>query len=216
MFLNKKKKIVIFAIFIVAFFLVGIKLYFNFNPIQKEVTEEPIPIQKEVTEEPIPIQKEVTEEPIPIQKEVTEEPIPIVFNWLSYNEALLKAEKESKSILVFFYSDGCSWCDKMEREVYANNEVKKILADKFVSVKINASSNNKVEVNGEEITEKAFSLSYQVTGYPTTWFLEDKDKGIAPLPGYIPAEQFVTVLKYIGEEWYKKITFQEYVENKEG
>ena len=200
--LNKKYKIVIFAIFIIAFFLVGIKLYFNFNPIQKEVTEEPIPIQKEVTEEPIPI-----------QKEVTEEPIPIVFNWLSYNEALLKAEKENKSILVFFYSDGCGWCDKMEREVYTNKEVKQLLADKFVSVKINASSNNKIVQNGEEITEKKLATLFQVTGYPTTWFLENKDKGIAPLPGYIPAEQFVTVLKYIGEEWYKKITFQEYIEN---
>ena len=149
----------------------------------------------------------------PYIAEAVEEPKPLVLEWLSYNEALLKAEKENKFILVFFYSDGCGWCDKMEREVYANKEVKQLLADKFVSVKINASSNNKIEVNGEDITEKAFALTFQVTGYPTTWFMENKDKKIAPLPGYVQADQFVTVLKYISEDWYKKITFQEYVEN---
>lgn len=149
----------------------------------------------------------------PFIAEAVEKSEPLILNWLKYDEALLKAEKESKYILVFFYADGCSWCDKMEREVYANEEVKKILSDKFISVKINASSNNKIEVDGEEITEKKLASLFKVTGYPTTWFLEGKDKGIAPLPGYVPAEQFVTVLKYIGEEWYKKITFQEYVEN---
>jgi len=149
----------------------------------------------------------------PLEAEAVEQSKPLVLNWLSYDEGLIKAEKEDKYILVFFYSDGCGWCDKMEREVYKNKEVKQLLAGKFVSVKINASSNNKIEVNGEDITEKAFALSFQVTGYPTTWFMENKDKKIAPLPGYVPAEQFITVLKYIGEDWYKTKTFQEYVES---
>ena len=179
--LNKKYKIIIFALLFAVIFFTGISS--NFSLVNPYIAE------------------------------AVEKSEPLILNWLKYDEALLKAEKESKYILVFFYADGCSWCDKMEREVYANEEVKQILSDKFISVKINAGSNNKIVQNGEEITEKKLATLFKVTGYPTTWFLEDKDKGIAPLPGYIPAEQFVTVLKYIGEEWYKKITFQEYVEN---
>ena len=144
--------------------------------------------------------------------EAVEKTEPLVFEWMSHDEALKKAEKENKHILVFFYTDSCGWCDKMEREVYSNEEVKKMLAENYVSIKINAMSNNEIEVNGEKMTEKAFALRYQVTGYPTTWFLESKAEGIAPLPGYVTADQFITVLKYIGEDWYKTTTFQEYVE----
>ena len=149
----------------------------------------------------------------PYIAEAVEKSEPLILNWLKYDEGLLKAEKEGKFILIDFYTDACGWCDKLEKEVYSNEEVKKIILEKFVPIKVNAKSNNKIVQNGEEITEKKLATLFKVTGYPTTWFLEDKDKGIAPLPGYIPAEKFVTVLKYIGEEWYKKITFQEYVEN---
>ena len=140
---------------------------------------------------------------------------PLALNWLPYNEGLLKAEQENKHILVHFYTDGCSWCDKMEKEVFTNEEVKQIIQDKFIAIKIHGKSNNMVTENGEEITEQKLATLFQVTGYPTTWFLEKKGEKIAPMPGYAPAEQFVTVLKYIGEDWYKEKTFQEYVENKE-
>ena len=147
--------------------------------------------------------------------ETVEKNEPLVVNWLPYNEGLVKAEKESKHVLVQFYTDGCSWCDKMENEVYVNEEVKKIIQDRFVAIRIHGKSNNIVIENGEEVTEQKLAILFQVTGYPTTWFLENKGEKIAPLPGYVPAEQFVTVLKYIGEDWYKTKTFQEYVENKE-
>jgi len=152
----------------------------------------------------------------PLLIEAVEESKPLMLEWLSYNEAVTKAENENKYMMFFFYADGCGWCDKMEKEVYADENVKQILAEKYVSVKINASSNNKIQINSEEMTEKAFALKYQVTGYPTTWFFESKNIGIAPLPGYVSAEQFISVLKYIGEDWYKEITFQEYIEKDKG
>jgi len=136
-------------------------------------------------------------------------------NWVPYNEGLLKAEQENKHILVQFVTDGCSWCDKMDSEVYTNPDVIKIIQDKFVAIKINGKSNNLVKENGEEMTERNLALLYQVSGYPTTWFLESKGEGIAPLPGYAPAEQFITVLNYIGDAHYKQMTWQEYVEQTE-
>jgi len=53
---------------------------------------------------------------------------------------------------------------------------------------------------------------YQVSGYPTTWFLESNHSHIAPLPGYVTAEQFIPILNYIGEGWYETISFKEYME----
>ncbi len=148
----------------------------------------------------------------PLEEEVAEESKPLVLNWLSYDEGLIKAEKEGKYILIDFYTDSCGWCGKLDKEVYSNEGVKKIFLDKFVIIKVDASSENKVEEDGKEITEKKLATLYQITGYPTIWFLESNHNRIAPLPGYVPAEKFITVLNYISEGWYKKIPFKEYVE----
>jgi len=144
--------------------------------------------------------------------EAVEETKPLALNWLSYTEGLALAEKENKYVLIYFYTDGCSWCKKMEKETFSDEEVKKILSDKFVAVKINARSENKVIENGKEISERKVAILYQVSGYPTTWFLESNHSRVAPLPGYVTTEQFIPVLNYIGEGWHKSISFKEYLE----
>jgi len=144
--------------------------------------------------------------------EAVEQVKPLTLNWLSYNEGLTLAEKENKYVLIYFYADGCGWCKKMIDQTYSNEEAKKILSDKFVIIKINASSENKVVENEKEISERKLATLYQVSGYPTTWFLENNQTKIAPLPGYVAAEQFIPVLNYIGEGWYKNISFKEYLE----
>ena len=100
----------------------------------------------------------------------------------------------------------------MEKETFSDEEVKKILSDKFVAVKIDARSENKVIENGKEISERKVAILYQVSGYPTTWFLESNHSRVAPLPGYVTTEQFIPVLNYIGEGWHKSISFKEYLE----
>jgi len=144
-------------------------------------------------------------------KEVVKENSPLALNWLSYNEGLALAEKENKYILIDFYTDWCGYCKKMDKETYSREEVKKILSENFLVVRVNAESDNKVIEGGKEITERELAKLYQVSGYPTTWFLESNHTRIAPLPGYVTTEQFIPVLNYIGEGWYKIISFQEYL-----
>lgn len=141
-----------------------------------------------------------------------EETKPLALDWLSYNEGLALAEKENKYILIDFYTDWCGYCKKMDKETYSKEEVIGILNENFIVVKVNAESNNKVIENGEEITERELAKLYQVTGYPTTWFLESNHGRLAPLPGYVTTEQFIPVLNYIGEGWHKSISFKEYME----
>ncbi|HAJ33383.1 MAG TPA: hypothetical protein DCK79_08425 [Candidatus Atribacteria bacterium] len=144
--------------------------------------------------------------------EAVKEAKPFALNWLSYNEGLALAAKENKYILIDFYTDWCGYCKKMDKETYSKEEVKKILNENFVVIKVNAESDNKVIEDGKEITERELAKLYQVSGYPTTWFLESNHSRVAPLPGYVTAEQFIPVLNYIGEGWHKSISFKEYLE----
>jgi len=144
--------------------------------------------------------------------EAVEQANPLTLNWLSYTEGLALAEKENKYVLIDFYTDWCGYCKKMDKETYSKEEVIKILNENFVMVKVNAESDNKVIENGKEISERELAKLYQVSGYPTTWFLESNHNRVAPLPGYVTTEQFIPVLNYIGEGWYKSISFKEYME----
>lgn len=137
-----------------------------------------------------------------------------ILRWLSYDQALTKSKIENIPTLVYFYSDSCSWCRKLEEETFNNPEVAETMNKKFAIVKINSTSSKSIIMKDKEITEKQLSQEvYKVNANPTIWFLSSKEERIAPLPGYAPAEDFINVLNYIKGEHYKNYTFPEYIKN---
>ena len=139
------------------------------------------------------------------------------FTWLPYDQALTKSNVENVPTLLYFYSDNCTWCRKMEKENFANKEVQDILIEHFASVRIDSNSNNNVIVGEQKITERQLSIElYNVTGLPTIWFLDSENRKIANLPGFVPVDTFLDILRYIGEGYYKEHTFPEYLELKQG
>jgi len=140
---------------------------------------------------------------------------PIAVNWLKYDDGLKLAKKENKKIMVFFYTNWCGYCRRMDRYTYKDDEVKKILAENFISVRVNGESKDKVSVDKDKITERELASKYVSRGYPTTWFLEPDGEKLSPMIGYRSAEEFATVLTYVAGEWYKEISFQDYLKKKD-
>lgn len=135
--------------------------------------------------------------------------------WLPYSQALVKSKVESIPTLIYFYSDHCGWCRKLENETFNNQEITKMMNQSFSLVKVNSDSSEAVmkNENGEEVTERALSSKiYQVRGNPTVWFLSEDNQRIASLPGFIEVDVFKHILSYIKDGHYKEITFQEYME----
>ncbi len=133
--------------------------------------------------------------------------------WYKYDEGLAKAEKEKKHVLISFYTKRCGWCRKMDQITFTDKEIKKVLNESYVAVKVDAQSNNQVKSGDKRITEKQVAREFGVRSYPTTWFLKHSGGKIAPHYGYASAHNFLYVLNYVKDDLYDKISFQEYVKN---
>lgn len=131
--------------------------------------------------------------------------------WNRYDRGLALAKQQNKHILIDFYTDWCGWCKTMDEKTYGNKSIQGVLNQKFVLVKVNAESNQTMQVNGKTMTEAQIAAMYQVNGYPTTWFLDPTGKAISPVPGYVPPDEFSPILRYMGDAWYKKMKFEQYV-----
>jgi thioredoxin-related protein len=135
--------------------------------------------------------------------------------WYQYDEGLAKAKKEKKHMMVHFYSTRCGWCKKMDRETFGNEEVKEVLNESYVPIKVNGQSARKVKLDGEEITERQLAGMYRVRAYPITWFLKPSGERIAPRMGYAGPEEFVYILNWVKDDLYEKISFQEFVKQEQ-
>lgn len=137
--------------------------------------------------------------------------------WIGFNEGLAKAQKESKPMLIDFYTDWCHWCKVMDEKTFSDSKVAAKLSDKFVTVRIDAEDgNSSVQFKGESLTNIELTRAFQVSGFPSLGFLDAKGEPITVIPGYIPPETFINILDYMDQECYKKqISFEDYLKKKE-
>lgn len=106
-------------------------------------------------------------------------------------DAYTLAVKEKKPLVVYFYADGCEWCDKMG-DTLADDSVQKF-ADRAVFVRVNGDKDEDVKGNvGKLMTQLG------VERYPTVAVVQpfpDKLVDLGRVRGYFPAEKFAPRLE---------------------
>ena len=107
-------------------------------------------------------------------------------DYLSYQDALKKAQAEDKKIMIFFWAEWCPWCTKARTEVFSDPQIKKEFNKNFVAVSIN------VEKDPEKLAVK-----YEASALPTLTFLDSKGELLGFWPGYADKETFLKVLAHI-------------------
>lgn len=117
--------------------------------------------------------------------------------WMTdFEAAQKKAAAESKDLLVDFTgSDWCSWCIKLNKEVFSHDAFKKGVADKFVLVELDfprdkSGISEAVQKQNAELQEK-----FQIKGFPTILLLDAQGRPFAQT-GYQPGgpEKYVAHL----------------------
>ena len=113
------------------------------------------------------------------------EPAEELINWsYDFEQAKTEALNQQKPLLIDFYTDWCSWCKKMDKDIYGNKNVADF-SENFVCVKIDAEKNSQL------------TKEFNVRGFPTTVFLNSEATVKEVVPGYLPADRFLELMKVI-------------------
>ncbi|WP_035237617.1 thioredoxin family protein [Desulfobacter vibrioformis] len=123
-------------------------------------------------------------------------------SWNDYTPGMALAGKEGKPIFLYFHASWCGYCVKLKKETFTDDRVKAYLNDHFVSIGVDTDKREKL------------ARQWGVRGLPTLWFLEADGTKINNLPGFVDADQLLTILQYIHTQSYNTMNFQEYVQQK--
>ncbi len=132
--------------------------------------------------------------------------------WKSWNAGLSAAQASNRPVIVDVYTDWCRWCRQMDRDVYGRPDVQQYLGTHFVTVKLNAESSESVTYRGRTLSARSLASSFDVSGYPTTIFLASNGDHLVNVPGYVDADRFLLLLRYIGDgDMTRGVRWDEYV-----
>lgn len=120
--------------------------------------------------------------------------------WFSYDEGRQRGETENKKVFLVFNADWCRYCLQMEKETFQNPTVIAYVNRNFVPVSVNSDK------------EQDIANQYNVRGLPSTWFISENGDRIRSRPGYIPADEMLRILKYIGTDSYRSMSFKAFLE----
>lgn len=105
--------------------------------------------------------------------------------WRSYEEGMVLSKIEKKKVFLHFYADWCGFCRKMANTTFKDSSLINYLNDNFMPIMVNTDR------------EPQTAGTYGVSGLPTTVFLTEMGEPIFTVPGYIPTDTLMSMLKEI-------------------
>lgn len=131
---------------------------------------------------------------------LNDEPEKTSINWVTIEEAEQLTKENPRKIFVDVYTDWCGWCKKMDKSTFADPDVVEYVNKHFYAVKLDAESDQKINLKGMDTTGRQLAASFKVTGYPTIVFIDENFHKVTPVPGYRQAKEFKDILMQINGE----------------
>ena len=108
-------------------------------------------------------------------------PPPVAIKWeKSFEDALKKARKVGRPMIVDFWADWCGWCHRLDRTTYVDPTVVR-MSQEFVAVKVDTEGSRK---------EMDVAYRYHVSNLPTILFLSPEGRQLLRVafqgPGQFP------------------------------
>lgn len=112
--------------------------------------------------------------------------------WIrSHDEGLAHARSANKAVMIDFTADWCAACKELEKHTFADQEVQREAATRFVSMRLDATEPNDAM---DELMQR-----YNIMGLPTVVFI-GSDGNVLPDPrvtGFVPPERFIALMQKV-------------------
>ena len=140
-----------------------------------------------------------------------EQPDWFKISFLDIREDAEEAAAAGKRLMVYFYQDGCPYCEKLLETNFALREI----ADKTQAtvdvISINMWGDREVTgLDGQMTTEKQFAEALKVMFTPTLLVFDENAEVIMRVNGYYAPHQFNALLDYIAGRKESEMSFREY------
>jgi thioredoxin-related protein len=149
-----------------------------------------------------------------------EKATPPAIEWLTWDEATRRMEKEPRKIMVDVYTDWCGWCKKMDASTMKDPTVVQIIQEQYYAVKMDGEYKGDIDFKGRTFKfvasgrrgyhELPAELMQGKMSYPTLVFLDEDYGIIQPLPGFKQARQLEPILAYFGGDFYKSTSWEDF------
>ena len=133
-------------------------------------------------------------------------------SFLDIRDDIIEATEADKRVLLYFYQDGCPYCERLIKENMSQQNIVDSLQNKFDVIAINMWGDREViGLDGKETTEKDFAVTNKIMFTPTLQFLDEQGKHALRLNGYVPPHKFKTALDYVSLKKEKDSSFRDYM-----
>jgi uncharacterized protein YyaL (SSP411 family) len=106
--------------------------------------------------------------------------------WEGWTDDLFqRAKAENKFVILDLEAVWCHWCHVMDEKTYNNPEVQKLMADKYIAVRVDQDS------------RPDLSNKYEDYGWPATIIFRADGAELVKRAGYIEPEEMISLLKEV-------------------
>lgn len=118
-------------------------------------------------------------------------------SFLDLREDIAEASKHGKGLMLYFYQDGCPYCERLINVNFALQQLSEKTRSKYDVIAINMWGDREVtDLQGRVVTEKEFAVGMKVQFTPTLLFLNGKGETALRVNGYYPPHKFSAAVDY--------------------
>ena len=122
-------------------------------------------------------------------------------SFLDIREDVAEAAARDERVILYFYQDGCPYCTKLLRENFTDQEIVRLVRERFDLVAINMWADREVTgFLGESTTEKQFAEGLRVQFTPTLLLLNEEGRVVLRINGYFAPHKLMIALRYVAEK----------------
>lgn len=134
------------------------------------------------------------------------------FEWVSLEDAQVKAAETGKKILLFGYAEWCTYCLKTRKETFPDSTVLASIEEHYIPVQLDAESQKEITYNGTTMPENELARYLRLSSYPTHYFIDAEGSILGAQPGFIEPYVYAPLLNYVGSDAFQEMSFDEYFE----